>query len=1526
MGCRCRQWIRRCLELALLFCLILPGLRGLTLASNDTADVKDEKLHYIVRHWYADGTHTDDEGYLVEGDPTVTIHVKKRDGETFSGFATAAGHEAVDRERDEEEPDNSVLKISYQKDIHLAKVHAFYKNSNLEKVGADLGGSETKEGKDGIKRYNTSKEGLHTDKTAKGDGRQFELSLESWYVEDNRSDVGMVLDASGSMAFTSNDLEPMRMTDAQIAKYGKMKYIPQNEVNKILNPFYTDNSKLAYSGYTYFVYDPSADTKEYVPIGYWNGTAKTISPDKTVPRKGRLAGYYPFNDGNTNKVGDFSETAENDPASKELKVVAVKKETGKLDEKIYGTPLHTRDKNTAYNYVGKSLDLVRTYREKSQGAVLMDIKPEGKSFTISFAVRGSSDRPVVWIGSRDQSSTGSQAWYAVYADTRSAKTKVSSGIGIPTAGNDLDNDAEKTRSVTAELSKGRDWIICTYVFSENTDTGDMTVSIFEGKDKKAEGTVHGGVLSSGAEDMAVLLGGSVWQEDYGNGGKWETDNRDALFLMDELYFYNDALSKEDVSGIYERTLKAVDAKTFYAATAPSDEEKTIAKLQNADASGNGAGWYLVSSDSNWSDSINEKLLTAKRYQGIPGDEVIYNRMEEWPEGTKDPRSANTDEYIYTGDKDLFKGNEGDRPAIGKDAADSWNGSVIFYIDREGFLRCFYNTGRNQKRGEEKDGIINTSGAGWTQNDSHCSYVYKKEDLMRIKTEALQRALGSFVTRLSEVSPKSRVAAVRFSTDNIRNLDRLVLQNWTANTMDSTGMLGLRRGERTILDYETESGVNQYNYALTGGTTTRAGLKSYMENLDIHLDDQDSVDNNLIIFTDGKDNTDKEGALALTEQLKKKGYKIYCVMLQSAGNQKEAAKPFLNALASEEDDVFYANDVEDLTEVFTREILNRIVNNLPGYTIQDYIDPRFDLVDADGRTIHLNAGGTIQVKGTEKKIDDKSGFKVCTTKKKGEDAAGTVGEEALLFYDSVRDMYYLQWRGQTIPGCSTGAERLNVWKTRITVRAKEDFIGGNAVISNGNDSGMNLVFHPDDRDSSSGEGDTLCSKDKETGRILNYPSRGFPRTSVHVELLKLKLENGYRKIYMGQNIVPEDALAELSGRVREKVYYEYLERYINWNILQKREEGRDLPEQLRQGRRIQIPYYYLPDTAGSNQAGRVQQAEQIGWLAYGWTECDVNGVPKNKGIYAPYETTDTTSRYYQLSVSYLPMSVEERRKETAGILTDPDYASPKAPVGTEQKTEVRGLGMHQTDIVRGEIIVEARVLLSDLKYLVKKNGGKLRLNESFSVVRTYNGKESRSGLKLPFSFTTKQLKALRADSGGYVSVFSAPSAALPLGKYTIKVENKTPFRFGTIRTRKIADGNRHFSLDYTKEGKEGRYAAPAEMDEKNNTAVFYLGVASSGNETKVDLDAQLGHAAVTYQALDIPAPPAPKAKKNGSEDPSKTKLDDNLPKGRAYADRKRRAGENAPDTGDRAEPVHVLVLLASSALLILLLARRRYQTR
>ena len=77
----------------------------------------------------------------------------------------------------------------------------------------------------------------------------------------------------------------------------------------------------------------------------------------------------------------------------------------------------------------------------------------------------------------------------------------------------------------------------------------------------------------------------------------------------------------------------------------------------------------------------------------------------------------------------------------------------FYLDPQGNLRCFYTS---------------SSGGGSDKKKFYCSYVYYLSDAQYVKTEALQRVLANFSTKLAENSPSSRISALRFSTQEYKS--------------------------------------------------------------------------------------------------------------------------------------------------------------------------------------------------------------------------------------------------------------------------------------------------------------------------------------------------------------------------------------------------------------------------------------------------------------------------------------------------------------------------------------------------------------------------------------------------------------------------------------------------------------------------------------------------------------------------------------------------------------------------------------
>ena len=166
---------------------------------------------------------------------------------------------------------NSFMKTSYADS-----------GSTNGKNGKSTGFSNLEQDTDKDNNYNTGY-GLHTNKTAKAaddttDGRTFDVDLESWYVGENPVDVATVLDASGSMAWTVDTLDPLAIDPSSKefqSKFESIKekydsidsiddlielqndnggYLPQDVVDCILDTNNTDNSRLSYANYKYYIY------------------------------------------------------------------------------------------------------------------------------------------------------------------------------------------------------------------------------------------------------------------------------------------------------------------------------------------------------------------------------------------------------------------------------------------------------------------------------------------------------------------------------------------------------------------------------------------------------------------------------------------------------------------------------------------------------------------------------------------------------------------------------------------------------------------------------------------------------------------------------------------------------------------------------------------------------------------------------------------------------------------------------------------------------------------------------------------------------------------------------------------------------------------------------------------------------------------------------------------------------------------------------------------------------------------------
>lgn len=1350
--------------MAIVMFLTLPSFVVPTVAVEQSVVILDDAMHFIVRHWHSDvdedaqlqGGQADQngdffvvvEGYIVprdeggftfylvnqaENSPETLIPVDDDfyspyldsvdvdqgiiklaikpltdDGdpvEIFSGVSVSAGHSAI-------KYDSDFITITYDPYVHLVKGHVFYMHKSKIVTGTNdevafagtglfdnpeidtawaytysdgrlvmsradssractslddlpLGVSE---GQVTATRFYSTAEGLHTDNTViarDSNSRTFLYDLEAWYIEGYAPQVGMILDASGSMAFASDtptviSLSAKQMEDLGITQYkgasdpnnedgGWDKYfLTEAQVNKILNKNKTDNSPRGVSGYSYFVFDSNENTLEYAPIGYWEGA---------VIKANTKIGFTVSSDNvTTGWPGDHSDLD--------------------MDSK---KGLHTSGVYTANNNT----------KNPSKTGIMLDVAvPTNGEFTISFtmSVAGTGDpsdaanrkiAELLYIGPLT-GTTDAGNYYRLFRDQGSSAARLRANQN-PDRNNfvtDINSvfitNTEAEKRVTLVFKNGT---VTSYIDGAVGSNGTITnveVPCVLDADSRiifnpARDSYEGAAIHI---NNVYVFNTALTEAQVASTGDW--DSSDALI---GLYHFANSTPRPDPNDNTSRNWLLNSAPQANGAFASKITEQqnifnndvdptvpTIAKtasgvilgsLQNGTIDG---GWFYVTHSNSWADYTSASLGTAKRLVGLGPSTTTAN-----PDGTvADVIDGNGDSgYSYTA----------------KD-----NSPIRFYVDKNGNLRCFFSRGASAA--------------------PLASYVYELGDSQYVKSEALQRVLGSFANKLSDQSPAAQLSAVRFSSKNVTAAmsNQLLMMDWTSDITQSTELLR--------------------DFGLTGDTTTWTGLQAFYDHLYPNdcknkkdgNDADDDAPRYLIIFTDGLDTTNdtgagsKETARALANELKEDGYTIFTVML-AMGNVKEGsdnydkAEQFLISLAGTKEkngsaDYFYAADnLGELVNIFVNDILSQISLPLSGYTVTDYIDPRFDLVDNQGRVWYLRSNGQV-VTGDGRLVTlNENSTEVFRLGAESDPNA----RKPYLRFDSKRNMYYLEWLLQTVPTGSVGADRLEVWNARITLKAKGDFLGGNDILLVGNEKEMNWVHRPGDPDASSGTSDmfkTFGTKVvngatvRDPSVVLDpYPSKGFPRTVVNVQLLPLNTKPLDDIVFEGEIISHAQILTNIEDEyITESYYLEYLRRYAYQRYLyvleskkaadlegdavkiarmralvaaQQEELNKPLIELLNDwlgiddddqlDKSFSVPYMYLPSVA-HNEDGTIQLGSDgyaadilnnygditthgedvIGILTFRWHQIEPGEAIRD------YVKTDTERMQYSLTVEFTPL--------------------------------------------------------------------------------------------------------------------------------------------------------------------------------------------------------------------------------------------------------------------------------------------------
>lgn len=200
---------------------------------------------------------------------------------------------------------------------------------------------------------------------------------------------------------------------------------------------------------------------------------------------------------------------------------------------------------------------------------------------------------------------------------------------------------------------------------------------------------------------------------------------------------------------------------------------------------------------------------------------------------------------------------------------------------------------------------------------------------------------------------------------------------------------------------------------SGGTSPQTGLE-IAEN-QLKGNKRENVPQYAILFTDGDPSTqdDKTASENKATALREAGVKVFTIGLKL----NDTTKDWLSGKIASEGCAYTAESIDELKVIFEK-IQQTITQNIDiaGAEIKDVIDPRFVIVkDGESVTNEMikNAGGSIDLgNGGVVSVDESTGNQV------------------------------VKWTNQTIPNAEKGT-----WSRTITVRAKDEYIGGNNVPTN-----------------------------------------------------------------------------------------------------------------------------------------------------------------------------------------------------------------------------------------------------------------------------------------------------------------------------------------------------------------------------------------------------------------------------------------------------------------------------------------------
>lgn len=478
---------------------------------------------------------------------------------------------------------------------------------------------------------------------------------------------------------------------------------------------------------------------------------------------------------------------------------------------------------------------------------------------------------------------------------------------------------------------------------------------------------------------------------------------------------------------------------------------------------------------------------------------------------------------------------------------------------------------------------------------------KSSSMSAANMKQLSSAAQNFVNEMSIKSKDSQIAIVYFSDKEINNEDVLEFQK-----LDNMG-------QEKLINF-----INEHQQKGEGDTYINSGLKK----ANSLFDSQSKNKKYIVLFTDGAPDDGLGGsfegatianeAVGISKNFNGDIYAVGCGKAKSEhfywGDDYVLGEDFLKQIVSEPADKYYkyissTDAVKGIFEDIVGEIGEAI--GLTAQTITDVLDPRFKL--ADGEEERLKADG------------------------------------AAVTTNSATGVTTITWSNQKIgPETEKNGKKVPGWQKEIKIKAKDDFIGGNMIPTNGADSGITL----------------------ESGGTVE-----FQKPTVNVKLLSLSAEDISKTVFVGEMIDPMDSQNSYADSFASQLLKEvgfgvnkaipgFNELIFNW-------------EQENGVYKATAEYSY----PGTNN-------DVIGSFELIFKPQDGKGNLKKHSAETPGEKAEE----YVLTVTYKAKSEGVRKKQ---INSKENYPYQDA-VGDEVKQEVLENGHYYINVLEGQIIIQKKL--------------------------------------------------------------------------------------------------------------------------------------------------------------------------------------------------------------------------------------------